>query len=69
MRGWEMPNLYVMYTAFRIHKAMKKHCPQYGSIDGDRNIWISKPSYNARGVGVFCFDDFKDAFVGGNFKK
>lgn len=69
MRGWEMPNLYVMYTALKVHRALKKHCPQYRNIDGIDNIWISKPSYNARGVGIFCFDEYKDAFVGGAVNK
>lgn len=35
---------------------MKSKFPQYKSIDGLNNVWISKPSYNARGVGIFCFD-------------
>lgn len=64
MRGWEIPNLYVMYQAFKIDKQMKQKFKQYKSIDGDRNVWISKPSYNARGVGIFCFDTLGAAFNG-----
>ena len=48
---------------------MKSKFPQYKSIDGLNNVWISKPSYNARGVGIFCFDQMKEAFSGSHMKK
>ena len=63
-RGWESPNLYVMYMACKMHREMEARYPQYKSIDGDRNIWISKPSYNARGVGIFCFNRTADVLQG-----
>ena len=25
-----------------------------------RNVWVVKPSYNARGIGIYCTDKFKD---------
>lgn len=47
-----------------MHKKLKRNLRQYKEIDGDNNVWISKPSYNARGVGIFCFDQLKDAYMG-----
>ena len=26
-RGWEIPNAYVMYQAYKIHKELKRHYP------------------------------------------
>lgn len=69
MRGWEIPNLFVMYQAYKIHNLMKRKFEQYRSIDGNSNVWISKPSYNARGVGIFCFNQMRDAFNGNQNKK
>eukprot|EP01132_Coremiostelium_polycephalum_P006183 gene6183-7698_t len=31
-------------------------------IDGDKNIWIAKPSFQARGVGISVFDDIQSLF-------
>ena len=53
-----------MYACYKMHKEMELKYPQYKSIDGDRNIWISKPSYNARGVGIFCFNKASDVLQG-----
>lgn len=39
---------------------LSKYLPQYGTIDGTQNIWVVKPSYNARGVGVYCTNKLKD---------
>jgi hypothetical protein len=61
LKGWEIPNLYLVYITCKMHKLLKQKVPQYAQIDGDYNIWISKPSYNSRGLGVFCFDQIKDA--------
>lgn len=58
-----------MYQAFKIHQTLKSRVNQYRSIDGVGNVWISKPSYNARGVGIFCFDQIKEAFNGNQNKK
>ena len=35
---------------------LDKHLPQYGCVNGDSNTWIRKPSYNARGYGIFCIN-------------
>ena len=37
-----------------LHLKLESVLHQYGSIDGQRNIWIVKPSYNARGIGIYC---------------
>jgi hypothetical protein len=33
---------------------------QYSTIDGASNVWVVKPSYNARGVGIYCTNKLKD---------
>lgn len=58
-----------MYVTLNVHRNLKQKVTQYKSIDGDFNIWISKPSYNSRGVGVFCFDQLKEVFPGGVHKR
>ena len=30
-------------------------------MDGTHNVWIIKPGYNARGIGVHCFNTLKEA--------
>jgi len=40
----------------------KKKYPQI-DIDGDQNIWIIKPSFSSRGIGVRCFKTIKEAFL------
>lgn len=64
LNGWETPNFYVIFITIKIHQELKKNFPQYKSIDSDNNIWICKPSYNARGFGIYCFNDVKDLFIG-----
>ena len=41
---------------------MKRLVPQYAT-DGDRNIWIVKPCYNARGFGIYCIDNCLQEFT------
>lgn len=41
---------------------LQKRFPQTG-IDGDQNIWIVKPSFSSRGIGVHCLKTLKDAFL------
>ena len=31
-------------------------------MDGQRNVWIVKPCYNARGFGIYCIDDCQYEF-------
>jgi Tubulin-tyrosine ligase family len=43
-----------------LHQKLCRHLPQYGLIDGVANVWVVKPSFNARGVGVYCANRLKD---------
>ena len=52
-----------------MHEQLERRLVQYRSIDGTHNVWISKPSYNARGVGIYCFDRMNEAFNGNQNKK
>lgn len=51
-KNWRTPSLLLQYKALKLHQSLFKAFPQY-HIDGKENIWISKPSYNARGNGIF----------------
>lgn len=39
---------------------MQRHWPQYRTVNGTNNVWICKPCYNARGLGIFCFNKKAD---------
>ena len=53
-----VPNIgistYEQFQMLKINKQLEEFIPQYKAIDGSHNIWIVKPSYNARGVGIYC---------------
>lgn len=53
-----------MYRIYKYHLLSKSIFPQY-SIDGSKNIWIVKPSYNARGFGIHCIDNPSDVILPG----
>jgi hypothetical protein len=61
---WEPPSLYLIYKVCKYHKLLKRTFPQY-IIDGVRNIWIVKPSYNARGFGIYLIDSMKEIMQNG----
>ena len=58
-----------MYQAYKMHKELKAKYPQYGAIDGTENVWICKPSFTARGVGIFCFRSLRELFSGSTMKQ
>lgn len=68
INGWDLPNYYLMYLTVKLHKELKQHIHQYKAIDDVYNTWICKPSYNARGFGIFCFNSMKDLFNGSTKK-
>jgi len=49
-------DLYLVYLTLLMHQQLTHHWPQYGSVNGDQNVWICKPCYNSRGFGIFCFN-------------
>ena len=51
---------YEQFKIVRLHLTLEKLLPQYRQIDGTHNIWIVKPSYNARGHGIYCTRQLKD---------
>ena len=53
-----------MFLTVKLHQELKRHIYQYKAIDDSYNVWICKPSYNARGFGIFCFNNIKDLFNG-----
>lgn len=56
--------MYLIYKICKYHKLLKLVFPQY-KIDGMRNIWIVKPSYNARGFGIYLVDTVKELVQSG----
>ena len=44
----------------RMHRKLMEIVPQYQKIDGSQNIWVVKPSYNARGIGIYLTKKLKD---------
>ena len=56
--------MYLIYKICKYHKLLRKVFPQY-KIDGTRNIWIVKPSYNARGFGIYLVDTVKELVQSG----
>ena len=63
-KNWRTPSLLLQYQALKLHQELFKVYPQY-HIDGKENIWISKPSYNARGVGIYIINSLKDVISAG----
>lgn len=56
-KGWSNKiNLHTVYITKLVENGIKKVFPQYDKVDGTSNTWICKPSYNARGHGIFCFN-------------
>eukprot|EP00347_Sterkiella_histriomuscorum_P009991 403339101 len=64
LTGWDYPNMYIIFVTYKIHKLLKQCLSQYDMIDDSYNTWICKPSYNARGFGIFCFNSLNQLFNG-----
>ena len=68
LTSWDYPSFYLMFITYKVHKILKRIDFQYGAIDSYHNTWICKPSYNSRGIGIFCFNSIKDLFNGSSKK-
>ena len=53
-------SLYLVFLTIRVSRLLEKHMPQYKCVNGDSNTWIRKPSYLARGHGIFCINKRND---------
>ena len=49
---------YFKVRIVRLHRKLTNRLTQYDLIDGTKNVWIVKPSYNARGIGIYCTNKF-----------
>jgi len=55
----DAPSLYFEYKVVNAIKKYKAKFPQ-ARIDGIANIWIMKPGFSSRGIGIHCFRDIKE---------
>ena len=53
---WKTPNLKLLIEMYRLHKILKIRKIEY-TRDGEKNLWIMKPSGNARGMGIHLVND------------
>lgn len=44
----------------QLHEDLKASIPQYADMDGSKNIWVVKPSFNSRGVGIYLSNKLRD---------
>ena len=49
----------------RLVQKLNNTMGQFNHIDGTHNVWIVKPSYTARGVGIYCTRDINQIIHGG----
>ena len=57
---------YEQFKIVKLHQTLERLLPQYRQIDGTHNIWIVKPSYNARGHGIYCTRQLREILVDAN---
>lgn len=43
-----------------LHRKLEQLDNQYKRIDGHSNVWVVKPSYIARGHGIYCSNVLKE---------
>lgn len=52
--------IYEQIKTLALNRKLSRLIPQYAMIDGVANVWVVKPSFNARGVGVYCTNKLKE---------
>ena len=45
---------YIKVKLVMLQQKLSRKMVQFRDIDGTSNVWIVKPSYNARGIGIYC---------------
>ena len=60
-----MPSLYLEH---KLRSAVKTLCRAHRQtrVDGCENVWVRKPSFSSRGIGVCCLNSLKEALTRGN---
>ena len=59
-----IPSLYFEFKVVSVVKEYSKVYPQ-ARMDGAENIWIVKPCFISRGIGVHCINDVKEEYYVG----
>lgn len=52
-------SVYEEYKVVKLVQRVDEQWPEYRA-DGTHNVWIVKPGYNSRGVGVHCVQGLKE---------
>ena len=61
---WIHPSVYQEYKVVCLINELTIKYPQT-KIDGIRNVWITKPSFCSRGIGIHCLNTLKEALAAG----
>ena len=51
---------YEQFKIIKVNGQLREILPQFRTMDGTHNLWIVKPSYTARGLGIYCTRAMKD---------
>ena len=57
--AWQFPSLRLISKVTSLHSLLLATFPQ-ATMEGTRNVWIVKPSQNARGSGVHCCSELEE---------
>ncbi len=62
---WTAPSFYLEYRTCAATEALENSCPQ-SAVDGCENVWVMKPSFSSRGIGIQCLNSIKEACARGH---
>lgn len=70
LKDHQLPGLLCFSTMTKLqllktHLKLEKKFNQYRCIDGTQNVWVIKPSYSSRGLGISLTNRMKDIIVEG----